>query len=65
MKYFIEGGGEAWRGPYRVWARAVQWLLDRHPTFSERFACYVVGGIDELHVMLEAVKGPPVTSDAR
>ena len=65
LRYFIEGGGEAWRGPYRVWARAVQWLLDRHPTFSERFACYVVGGIDELHVMLEAVKGPPVTSDAR
>jgi len=54
LKYFLEK--ELWPWPYRVWARAVQGLLDRHPTFGERFLCYLVGGIDELQVTLEAVK---------
>jgi hypothetical protein len=34
----------------------VQWVLDRHQTFGERFLCYLVGGIDELQVTLAAVK---------
>ena len=36
-------------------------ILDRHPTFGERFLCYWVGGIDELQVTLEAVKSPGTT----
>ena len=31
-------------------------MLDRHPTFSERFLVYLVGGIDEIRVTLETVK---------
>ena len=31
-------------------------MLDRHPTFCERFLAYLVGGIDELQVTLVAVK---------
>jgi SAM-dependent methyltransferase len=54
LKYFMEE--ELWPWPHRVWGRAVQWLLDRHPTFGERFLCYLVGGIEELRVTLEAVK---------
>ena len=54
LKYFLEE--HVWPWPYRAWGRAVQWLLDRHPTFGERFACYLVGGIDEIQVTLEAVK---------
>jgi len=54
LKYFMEQ--EQWPWPQRSWGRAVQWLLDRHPTFSERFLCYLIGGIDELQVSLEAVK---------
>jgi SAM-dependent methyltransferase len=54
LKYFLEE--HVWPRPHRVFGRAVQWLLDRHPTFSERFLCYLVGGIDELQVTLEAVK---------
>jgi SAM-dependent methyltransferase len=54
LKYFLEE--HVWPRPHRVLGRAVQWLLDRHPTFSERFLCYLVGGIDELQVTLEAVK---------
>jgi len=58
LKYFMEE--EQWARPYRAWARLVQWVLDRHPTFGERFLCYLVGGIDELQVTLEPVKpGPP------
>src|SRR5690242_4745837 len=44
------------RKVYRIWGRLVQAMLDRHPTFSERFLAYLVGGIDELQVTLEAVK---------
>jgi SAM-dependent methyltransferase len=54
LKYFMED--ERWPWPCRVFGRLVQRLLDRHPTFGERFFCYVVGGIDELQVSLEAVK---------
>ena len=56
LKYFMEEG--LWPWPYRAWARAVQWVLDRHPTVGERFLCYLVGGIDELRVTLVAVKPP-------
>ena len=56
LKYFMEE--QFWPWPYRVWGRAVQWFLDRHPTFGERFLCYWVGGIEELQVTLEAVKPP-------
>ncbi|TMJ14881.1 MAG: class I SAM-dependent methyltransferase [Bacillati bacterium ANGP1] len=45
-----------WPWPHRLWGRAVQWVLDRHPTFGERFLCLLVGGIDELRVTLAAVK---------
>jgi SAM-dependent methyltransferase len=54
LKYFLEE--EFWPWPYRAWGRVVQWFLDRHPTFGERFLCYLVGGIDELQVTLAAVK---------
>jgi SAM-dependent methyltransferase len=54
LKYFLEE--EQWPPLHRVWGRAVQRLLDRHPTFGERFLCYLVGGIDELQVTLEAAK---------
>jgi len=54
LKYFMEE--EQWPRPHRAWARLVQWLLDSHPTFGERFLCYLVGGIDELQVALEPVK---------
>jgi SAM-dependent methyltransferase len=54
LQYFADE--HVWSWPYRAWGRAVQWVLDRHPTFGERFLCYLVGGIDELRVTLEAVK---------
>lgn len=54
LKYFLED--HVWPLPHRVLGRGVQWILDRHPTFSERFLCYLVGGIEELQVTLEAVK---------
>ncbi len=60
LKYFMEE--HLWPWPYRAGARAVQWVLDRHPTFGERFLCYLVGGIDELQVTLEAVKPPAPSS---
>jgi SAM-dependent methyltransferase len=54
LKYFLEE--HVWPRPHQLFGRAVQRLLDRHPTFCERFLCYLVGGIDELRVTLEAVK---------
>jgi SAM-dependent methyltransferase len=59
LKYFMEE--EFWPWPHRVWGRMVQRFFDRHPTFGERFLCYLVGGIDELQVTLEAVKPPGTT----
>jgi SAM-dependent methyltransferase len=59
LKYFMEE--ELWPWPHRLWGRVVQWFLDRHPTFGERFLVYLVGGIDELRVTLEAVKPPSST----
>jgi SAM-dependent methyltransferase len=56
LKYFMEE--ELWPWPHRLWGRAVQWFLDRHQTFGERFLAYLVGGIEELRVTLEAVKPP-------
>jgi SAM-dependent methyltransferase len=53
LRYFIDPG---YRLVYRLWGRCVQWLLDAHPTFSERFVLYLIGGIDEIDVTLEAVK---------
>jgi SAM-dependent methyltransferase len=63
LRYFMEE--ELWPWPHRVFGRAVQWLLDRHPTFGERFLCYVVGGIDELHVTLEARKDEAASTGMR
>jgi SAM-dependent methyltransferase len=54
LKYFMEE--ELWPRPHRLWGRLVQRLLDRHPTFGERFLCYLVGGIEELQVTLVAIK---------
>jgi SAM-dependent methyltransferase len=54
LKYFLEE--QYWPWPHRAWGRIVQRVLDSHPTFSERFLCYWVGGIDELQVTLETVK---------
>jgi len=54
LKYFMEES--LWPWPHRTFGRAVQALLDRHPTFGERFLCFLVGGIEELRVTLEAVK---------
>lgn len=54
LKYFMEE--QLWPRPHRAWGRLVQWFLDRHPTFGERFLWSWVGGIEELQVTLEAVK---------
>lgn len=56
LKYYMEGEEKYLPKLHRFWGRAVQWLLDHHPTFSERFFSYWVGGIDELQVTLEAIK---------
>jgi SAM-dependent methyltransferase len=56
LKYFMEE--ELWPWPQRAFGACVQWLLDRHPTFGERFFSHLVGGIEELRVTLEAVKAP-------
>jgi SAM-dependent methyltransferase len=56
LKYFMEE--HLWPWPQRAFGACVQWLLDRHPSFGERFLCYLVGGIEELQVTLEAVKAP-------
>jgi len=55
LQYLMEE--ELWPRPHRAWGRVVQWLLDRHPTFGERFLCYLAGGIEELRVTLETRKG--------
>ena len=54
LKYFLDEN--CWPIRYRLWGRLVQRFLDAHPTFSERFLCYLVGGIDEIQVTLEAQK---------
>ena len=41
---------------FRLWGVLVQFILDRHPTFAERFLAYLVGGIDEIQVTLTAIK---------
>jgi SAM-dependent methyltransferase len=56
LKYFMEE--KFWPRPHRAWGHVVQWFLDRHATFGERFLCYWIGGIEELQVTLEAVKDP-------
>jgi SAM-dependent methyltransferase len=56
LKYFMEE--QFWPRPYRAWGRVVQWFLDRHAAFGERFLCPWIGGIEELQVTLEAVKAP-------
>jgi SAM-dependent methyltransferase len=53
LKYFAEPQS---RHVYRWWGVVVQAMLDRHPTFGERFLVYLVGGIDELCVTLQAIK---------
>ena len=53
FKYFM---APSHRWLLNQWARVVQWILDRHPGFSERFLAYLVGGIDEMQVTLEAAK---------
>ena len=42
-----------WR---RVLADTVQFLIDRYPTFSERRLSYLLGGIDEIQVVLQTNK---------
>lgn len=58
LKYFMEE--ELWPWPHRLWGRAVEWFFARHQTFGERFLAYLVGGIEEIRVTLEAVKSPAV-----
>lgn len=53
LNYFMEPPA---RRIYRFFGRFVQAMLNRHPTFGERFLSYLVGGIDEISVTLEAVK---------
>lgn len=44
-------------GPFRkMLAKAVQCLIDWHPTFCERHLAYVLGGIDEIQAVLQAKK---------
>ena len=57
LKYFMEE--RFWPWPHRLFGRLVQRLLDRHPTFGERFLANWVGGIDELQATLEVVKPTP------
>ncbi len=40
----------------RALARVVQRMIDLHPTFGERHLAYLIGGIDEIQVVLVAVK---------
>lgn len=40
----------------RCLGRIVQYIFDKHPTFSERYLCYIIGGIDEVQFVLEAEK---------
>jgi SAM-dependent methyltransferase len=54
LQYFMEPQYQP--RALRAWGRLVQWVLDGHPQFAERFLCYCVGGIEELRVRLEAVK---------
>jgi SAM-dependent methyltransferase len=54
LKYFLEE--QFWPWPHRLFGRLVQHVLDRHPTFGERFLATWVGGIDELQVTLDVVK---------
>ena len=35
LKYLLEE--HLWPAPHRLFARGVQWMLDHHPTFGERF----------------------------
>ena len=62
LKYFMEEA--LWPRHYRAWGRLVQWFLDRHPTFGERFLCYWVGGIEELQATLETLKPSGTTHDS-
>lgn len=55
LKYFLDPHH---RRVFNLWGGVVQWILDRRPRFAERFLAYLVGGIDEIQVTLEAVKGP-------
>jgi SAM-dependent methyltransferase len=54
LKYFMEE--QYWPWPHRMAGRVIQRVLDRHPTFGERFMAGWVGGIDELQATLEVVK---------
>jgi SAM-dependent methyltransferase len=54
LKYFLEE--QFWPWPHRVFGRLVQHVLDRHPTFAERFLTGLIGGIDEIQATLEVVK---------
>lgn len=38
LKYSMEED-QCWPWPHRVFSRLVQRLLDKHPTFGERFFC--------------------------
>lgn len=53
LKYFMEPPS---RWIYRCWGSLVQWVLDSHLTFAERFLAYQVGGVDEIQVILKTNK---------
>ena len=57
LKYYLED--RFWPWPHRVFGRVVQHVLDRHPTFAERFLTGWIGGIDEIQATLEVVKPTP------
>jgi SAM-dependent methyltransferase len=40
----------------RLIVRSVQWCMDRHSTFGERYLAFLVGGIDEIQVSLKTIK---------
>lgn len=56
LKYFME---PSHRAIFNLWAACVQWFLDRHRTFSERYLLFLIGGIDEIQVLLETIKEEP------
>lgn len=62
LKYFMQ---PSYRWVFNVWGGLVQRILDTFPTFSERFLAYLVGGIDEIQVTLETLKGRPDVGRAR
>lgn len=53
LKYFAESSH---RRLSNWWASLVQLVLHVHGDFGQRFLAYLIGGIDEIQVTLEAEK---------